>query len=382
MKLRDRGATALSPAAIRDLEALDRALAGQTLAAEYGDLETLVRAVRDDTPPRDDESARRLERRVVQGFPRAGRVGRVRARLLALGARQRAVALAFGTGLAAVAAVVVVLVSAGGSGGGNDVGRPLLQTAPPGRSGAPSASPAAAATTGGAPLGAAGARAVQRDAALTLRAPRGEVQQVADRVTRVTATYAGIVQVSHVNVDDQGGSQADFQLQIPAANLDPALAAYSGLADVVASTQSTQDITDSTRAARDRLAEARAERLALLRQLRRATTPNQVASIRAQLAIVAGRIQHDDQVLQATLHRSRYATLQLTVIEGRTAGTGGGWTPDDALGNARDVLVAMLGAGLVGLAALVPLLLIGVPATWGLGALRRRRREQALGPIV
>jgi hypothetical protein len=71
MRRRD-DAAALTPAALRDLEALDRALAGQALDSEYADLETLVRAVRDDAPRIDPEFAVRLDRRIAEGFTRGG----------------------------------------------------------------------------------------------------------------------------------------------------------------------------------------------------------------------------------------------------------------------------------------------------------------------
>jgi hypothetical protein len=397
MRRRD-GEAVLTPAAIRDLEELDRALAGQALDGEYADLELLVRAVRDDAPRIDPAFGAQLEQRVAEGFPRRGREARLRS-IVALSTRRHGL-LAIGTGLSAVVAAAVILVVAGGGHrqGAPVVtplaGRPAVTAAGGAASAAPAQvpSPRAGATLvpapppGGATSAGVPTRAVERDAELTLSAPRGQLQRTSDRVVAVTDRFGGIVQSSNVSVDDQGGSQAQFQLQIPTAKLDTALAAYSALAHVSSRSESTLDITDPTRAAGNRLAEAQAERLALLRQLAKATTPNQVASIHAQLGLVAGRIQQDDQDLRSLQRRASYATLQLTVTEGRNASSGGGgtgtWGPGDAANSALDVLRATLGVLLVAAASLVPLALLALPAWSAAVALRRRRREQALGPLV
>jgi Domain of unknown function (DUF4349) len=409
MRRRDDTA-ALTPAALRDLDALDRALAGQALDSEYGDLEMLVQAVGDDAPRIDREFADRLDQSIAEGFARGGLRTRLRSAAAVPQTLRRHGLLALGTGLsAAVAAAIVVVVAGGGSHGHGaptvkaTAGRPAVgQAAAPAPTPTPQrlsptagvtpsiVAPAPAAAPGAGSPGATSAtgaatRDVQRNAELTLSAPRGQLQRVSDRVVAATDRFGGIVASSNVSVDDQGGSQAAFELQLPTAKLDAALAAYSALAHVSSRSESSLDITDQTRAASDRLTEARAERLALLRQLAKATTPNQVASIHAQLGLVAGRIQQDDQDLRSLQRRASYATLQLTVTEsqGGSSGAGtGSWGPGDAANSALDVLRATLGILLVAAASLVPLGLLALPAWWAAAALRRHRREQALGPLA
>jgi hypothetical protein len=404
MRRRDEDAV-LTPPAIRDLDALDRALVGQALDSEYQDLETLVQAVRDDAPRIDPAFMATLDERLAEGFARRGRLPFAG---VSLSLRRHGL-LALGAGLSAAvaAAAVVVVAGSGGHGHGAPVATALKQepavdalghapTPAPPRPPAPAGTAPAvkAPAPNGAPVtGAPGAtsvaggatRDVQRDASLTLTAPRGQLQRVSDRVVAVTDRFGGIVASSNVSVDDQGGSQANFQLQLPTAKLDAALAAYSAVGHVSSRSESSLDITDQTRAARDRLTEARTERLALLRQLAKATTPNQVASIHAQLGLVAGRIRQDDQDLRSLQHRASYATLQLTVTESRGVSSGGGtggWGPGDAANSALEVLRATVGILLVAVASLVPLGLLALPAWWAAAALRRRRREQALGPLV
>jgi hypothetical protein len=381
MRRRDEG-SALTGAAIRDLQALDRALAGEPLEAEQADLATLVEAVRGDAPRIDPAFAQRLDERLTQGLGRRGALGRLRA-LAVVPKRPRLMAL--GTALGVAVAVAVVILVAGGSGQRSSVTaehgpRPLAAQHP-----SAAATEGAGASVPAPPSVGSQPRAVQRDATLALSAARGALQRVADSVVRATDRFGGIVESSNVTLDDHGGSQADFQLLVPAARFDAALAAYSALAHVGSRSQSVLDITDQTRAAGDRLAADRAERLSLLRQLAQATNPNQVASIRAQLELVGGRIRQDERALQDLQRRSRFATLRLTVTESQSSPSGAagtGWDPGDALRSARDVLEVTLGVLVVGAAALVPLALLTAPAWWAALALRRRRREHALGPLV
>jgi hypothetical protein len=225
---------------------------------------------------------------------------------------------------------------------------------------------------------------VQRDATLALTVPAQEVQRAADRVVAVTDRFAGIVQDSNVSTDDQGGSQANFDLLFATAQLDRALAALSSLGHVSARTQDALDITDALGSARHRLAESEAERLALLRQLARATSPSQIASIHAQLQLVAGRVSTDATAVRSLERRARYAHVQVTISERRPAssgGAGGGWTPDDALRSALGVLQTTLGVLLIALASLVPLAVVGSLLWRGAVVVRRQRRERVLGTL-
>jgi hypothetical protein len=186
-----------------------------------------------------------------------------------------------------------------------------------------------------------------------------------------------------VALDDQGSSQASLELQVPSASLDRALAALSSLAHVGSRTQNALDITDATGAARDRLAQARTERLALLRQLARASTAGELASIRARLALVGGRIASDQAQLGSLLTRGQFAHVSVTIAEDQPAagaGGGSGWSPGAALDDALSVLEAVFAVVVVALAAFVPTAVLGGLAWWGLRPARRRRREGALVP--
>ncbi|HEU0317552.1 MAG TPA: DUF4349 domain-containing protein, partial [Solirubrobacteraceae bacterium] len=355
----DRPGDRLTEDQARELEALDRILAGTGAATEAeGRLAGVIAAVRDDRPPLGPAFAAELDARVAAGFPRRrGRPGRGRgrSRSRSRGAPTDAVAghgvpagrpLRPGTrhwlaglgALATLAAAVAVVAGAGqptGTSSGGRGGRVPAITQAPGAASRlrapvppqPSSSSASAGAVYSAPAvpvpapgppvapSTGGPRAVARDATLGLVAPRGQVQAVTDRAIAATDRFGGIVESSQVALDDQGSSQASLELQVPSASLDRALAALSSLAHVASRTQNALDITDTTTAAGDRLAQARAERGALLRQLARATTAGELASIRAELALVGGRIASDQAQLGSLLSRGRLAHVSVTIAE-------------------------------------------------------------------
>jgi hypothetical protein len=258
---------------------------------------------------------------------------------------------------------------------------PTVMSAP-----APGSAPGSAPGAGAAPdaaSGTGGPRQVERSAELTLTAPADEVQQTADGVVRATQAVGGYVQTSQVSVRDGGGG-ATFTLRIPSARLDDALARLSKLAHVGALTQNGEDITATTASAAQRLADARAERAALLRALGRATTDRQVVALRARLSDNRAVIARRTGELAAVRRRADLATVAVTVEGTRAAHRrgGGAWTPGDALHDAARVLEVAGGVALVGLAVLAPLAVLAALALGAARLARRRRREAALDQAI
>jgi hypothetical protein len=353
---------------IPELEALDRVLAGASLEPRDAAIAEVVAAVREGAPQMDPAFRERLDARIS-----ARRPGRL------LTGRRLAFA---GGGLAlATAGAVALVVLAGGRGAVRTAeplgGPPVVAQSSSGATAAPGAGAAPAIAQ------APAVRQVQRDASLSLTVPHGHIQDVADRVVQTTERLGGVVQSSSVSAGDQAPGQASFTLRLPAAQLDQALATLSALGHVSALTQNAQDITAPVNSARGRLAQAQAQRRSLLGQLARATTANQAAAIRAQLALVAGQISAAQRSLSALQRSAGYATVQLTLAESTSsaAGGGGAWTPADALRDALAMLETVFGVLVVASSVLVaPAVLMALAAWLGAGA-RRRRREQALGPV-
>jgi hypothetical protein len=220
-------------------------------------------------------------------------------------------------------------------------------------------------------------RIQQRAASLTL-APKPEaVQSVADQVAQLTVREGGFVQSSHVSRQSGAGGSAELRLSLPSARLTAALASLGRLAPTREESQSLQDISDVYGAARRKLADAAAERQALLRALARASTQSQIESLHARIALAAGAVTRARTAFGAISRRGSNSTVEVTVLGDVHAGSHRS-TLGNGLHDALDVLKAVAVVLLVALAVLVPLALLLALAALAWRASRRRLRERAL----
>jgi hypothetical protein len=394
----------LTPEMIRELAALDAALAGEPVEPDLADLAELTALLREERPEPDPTFARALDDRVTRGFPRRaqGRAvpaphGAARLRGWLSGALRSPLAL----GSAATVVVVAVVVGlsqlpgnsddSGGGGGSSTVSREAAQPSVESQS-ADSAKDSAGAASGVAPAAAPPAGGgsprsdsrtqhfVERSAALTLAARPQELDDVADGVVNVTDSVGGFVGSSSVT----SGREANFELRIPSAQLQRALRDLSRLAHVRERTQETEDITSSVVSARDRLQDARAERASLLRRLARTTDDDRAKALRSRLRVVSHQIAMAKTQLSKVENRARYANVSVQVVADRSAAAtddGGAWTPGDALHDAGRILEVAAGVAVVAGAAMLPLALVAALAWLAGRRAVRRRREAALDAV-
>lgn len=407
MRLRDP----LNDEQRQELDALDRALAGEPVAARSCDLEALVHDIRATAPEMPPDFAARLEQELQEGFP-ASRERPVRPMLASLhvhrpgGAtsrRRRAqwfILPAAGSLAAVLVALVVVLgansetsttfsgeatppaerdstAEPSGSAGAGADGEAEDRAA----SGAPPIAPVQPAPSTGA-IAPGRERQVERSAVLALRTPQDRFERTTDAVVATMSRFGGIVASSQIGASAAAGGEAFFDLRIPTQRLDRALAALSRLGHVTERSQSLQDITTAFSSTRKRLTDARAERSGLLRALKRATSQERIDSLKTRLRAVSSRIAARERELSSLRRRAELSRVDLTVrAQVQTGGaTGGSWTPGDAAGDALRVLEVLAGVGLVALAVLAPLALLGLAIALAFRAGRRRRRESALDP--
>jgi uncharacterized protein DUF4349 len=291
-------------------------------------------------------------------------------------------------GLAA-AVVVAVVVVGGGDGNESSSGHGSVKTATAGHA-APADSAASAGSAESAGRSAlaspaapgVAARKVERSTALELSTSRADVQSVADDVIAATQRFGGIVESSQISSSDAEAS-AVFSLRIPTRRLDDAIAALSKLAHVGSLSQGSTDITNSFVSAADRLHDARAERRGLLKALGEATTTQEIDALKARLRDNRSRISALKGELNGLRRRADLAHVDVTVTgNGQKGSAGHGtWTPRDAARDALRVLEVAAGVILIGLAAAVPLALIGGLAALAARSGRRRRREGALDGV-
>ena len=392
----------------RELDALERALAGEPVDADLHELEALVVDIRATAPQMSPGFAARLEHEVEEGFPASQEQPARRP------SRRWVLIPAAGTLAAVLVALVVVLGQSGSDDSAPGIANTLqergaedsaetsgraskpaspsaaTESAPSGGGASATADPARSAAppprTSAPPVTKSGQpRRVQRNADLVLRVPTAKLESTADGVNRTVDRFGGIVAASTVNVDDSTGGEASFDLRIPTERLDDALAALSKLGHVAERRQGLVDITGSFESAQDRLSDARAERRGLLRALGRASTKAQIDSLRARLRTVRSQIARLNGDLEALRRRADLSSVSVVVRGGGTSddgdsGSGGDWTPGDAARDALRVLEVIAGVALVALAVMAPLALLAAVVALAVRAQRRRRREGALDP--
>ena len=290
-----------------ELEAVDDALAGRYVAPEHAELAELALLLRDDRPEPVPAWATHLDRRVEARFPSRPRERKFRVWL-------RNVSPALGLAACVLLVIGLVSVSPGGDdsdeGGGSSgsSGSIATEEAPSGDAAggtdadAPVLQDSAGRAKGGDPSSdRRDNRAQQLSASLTLAAPRREIDEVATQVGEVASNLGGFVQSSSVS-SQEGGA---LDLRVPSDRLEQAIQRISRLGRVRELPRRSVDITANVVSARERLADARAERKSLLEQLANAVTVNETESIRARLEIVSREISRARRSLQPRQQRGQ-----------------------------------------------------------------------------
>jgi uncharacterized protein DUF4349 len=430
----------LGPEIAGALMAVDATLAGDPVDPEYAELAELALILRRERPRTSDAFAARLDERVERRFARPAPAAR------GTGLRRRLGGSLAGLAAAAAATLLVLVISNGSHGSSNSVSfgaatvsssssaaatssaaagasgsagaaasgkvspdakrlglpagphaasanRAEKSAASSAASGAPTSTSAGAATSTSAAAPQAviptptvpGNRQVVQSAQLILGVAASRIDDVSQQVFNVVGQEKGYVNGSNVTSSGGPDSNAFFQLSVPSSNLAATLAALSELkgAHVVSRTDNTNDITAQVGGAGQQLAEARALRRSLLKQLANATTTAQVTSIQARLHDANASIASDLSKLRGLQRQVAYSNVTLR-IQSNTAPPpvthhhSSGFTIGSAAHDAGRVLVVVAGVSLIVLAVLVPIALVGALVAWVGFAIRRRRRDQAL----
>jgi hypothetical protein len=363
-----------------DLERIEAALAeGAATAADprERELQELALALRADAPEPRPEFSHELGRRVAGGFGKPVRaagasVGRARLRRLWMPAFAGAAAL-----------ILVAVIALGALGGGDEQTSSTAVVAPEPKagSGASGDETLTAPPSSAAPLPAAGTlqtigtRHVERNAQLTISAPRDELQNAADGVGTVAESHHGFVLSSHISTGDTGDTGGSFVLRVPTRELQSTLADLSKLGHLRARSENGQDLTSSYNSVQDKLGNALVERRTLKLRLRRAKGAKAEA-IREELASLNSQVRGLSGQMHELRSRTAYSTVSLTLQEDKDgAGAGGGGGTGAAWHDAVHTLETLLAFSVRALGVLLP---IGLLAGLGGRSLRRRRREAAL----
>jgi len=399
----------MDPEIAAALDAVDGTLAGEPVDPSHAELAELALLLSAERPQIDSAFATLLDEGVARRFASAR--PSVRPAPTRASRRRWLWTPAAGLATAAVAAVAIVLAT----GGGGQNGHVPALTKPPSLSAASGATSSvavksrAATISSGAvrrPSSAPGAsqapavfgsngtpapvlappvngRKIIQGAQLALTTAPSRIETVAQEVFDVVGQQRGIVNNSTVTASGGPGAYAQFQLSLPSSALAQAMAALSGLryAHVASRTDTTQDVNNQYQADVRRLADARALRTSLLKQLAAATTQTQIDSLTAQIHDAEASISSDEATLRSLGSQVDYSQVNLTInapapipaVSGSS-----GFTIGRAAHDAGRVLTVAAGVALIAAAALIPVALLAALGWWVAAALRRRRREQAL----
>ena len=417
MKLREREEH-LDPRAERELDAVDRALAGKPVDPDLTGWAELTALLEAERPEPGQAWSAELDERAARGFRREGGGGpsarEIADRLLGILPRRLAAPVGAVATLAIVAVVAVSTLGGNGtedsslvpsSGGalleGGSVAeealnpdiQPIdatdgrLQEIAPASAGSDDSGASLDEYVASPPFTRQGSkiapgtekRQVERDVSLTLSAKPEEVSDVSDEAIAITRSLDGIVVSSQVT---KAGRQANatLQLTIPTRNLDTALDRLTEIADVKSLNESTLDITRPYVSTQDRLDDAEAERQALLQALGNASTDAEAEALRLQINDARREISRAESAFENVARRARLSDISLSV-QGDPGAAGkddDARTIGDWLDDTVSVLRDLAGVLLITAAIVVPLSILAAIGWFVTSGLRRRRRERTL----
>jgi hypothetical protein len=397
----------IDPDVAASLDAIDAVLAGEPVDAEYAELAEIALLLASDRPAVPAAFADSLDHRVAVRFaPDAAPVTRPPRRRWvskrfweASGAMVAGLALIVGlvflvgghngssmSSSSAATAAEAYSSSRAASGAASSGTQKSAATAAPAANSASQGSSASQSASSSAPTlqPPTTGRKVVQSAQLQLGAPANRIDEVAQQVYDVIGGLGGIVQSSTVTQTGRTDGYANFSLSVPSGSLGQAMSRLSSLnyATVLSRTDASQDITDQYGAAQRALADARALRTSLLKQLASATTTEQINSLNAQIHDAEASISSDQATLNRLNHSVNFSQLSVQVQARSTPAPvshgDGGFGIGQAAHDAGRVLTVAAGVALIALAALTPVALVAALFWWVGTTVRRRRREQAL----
>ena len=224
-------------------------------------------------------------------------------------------------------------------------------------------------------------RKVAQEAEITLGTKPENVQDVSNDVIEVVDDHNGIVLDSSVVDGPAGKAGASFSLMIPSARLESAIAELSGIADLRARNQETEDITAPTLTVQDSLQTARARVESLVNELAETTTEEDRARIEDELGQERRQVARITTRLNNLERRANLTPVAVKVETGGDTGSGdddSSWGIGDALDDAAKMLSVSAGVALVALAVAIPIGLMVLLALALNRAWIRRSRRRAL----
>lgn len=222
------------------------------------------------------------------------------------------------------------------------------------------------------------ARDIERSARVTLAVDPDDVRSAASEVFSTVHAYDGIVLRSSVHSRRGGDAVASFDLLIPSARLDDALAAFSDIGPVSSRSDASVDVTAPTIGLEERVRDSQAKIKGLLAELAGADSDVERESVEAELRSERDRLARVRSRLNSLQRRTHFSRISLRIESDPDSGGSGSWGIGDATADAARILGIAAGVTLIGLAVLAPIALIALLGWAAQRAWVRRSRERVL----
>ena len=156
-------------------------------------------------------------------------------------------------------------------------------------------------------------RDIERSARVTLAVDPDDVHSAASDVFSTVHSYDGIVLRSSVRTRGEGGAVASFDLLIPSARLDDALAAFSDIGPVSSRSDASVDVTAPTIGLEERAQDSRAKIESLVRELSAAGSDAERESVEAELRSERNRLARVRSRLNSLQRRTHFSRVSLRI---------------------------------------------------------------------
>ena len=224
-------------------------------------------------------------------------------------------------------------------------------------------------------------RKVAQEAEITLGTKPEDVQDVSNQIVDTVDEHNGIVLDSEVQDGPAGEAGAEFSLMIPSAKLESAIAELSGIADLRARNQETEDITAPTLTVEDSLQTSRARVESLVGELAEAGSDEERAEIEDELGQERRKAARLTTRLNNLERKANLTPVAVTVETGGDTSADdddSSWGVGDALDDAGRMLAVAAGVALIALAVAIPIAALVLIALAFNRAWVRRARKRAL----
>ena len=226
-----------------------------------------------------------------------------------------------------------------------------------------------------------------KEGTISLEVKEDEFDQAFQRVIVAARQYGGDVVGSSTNTDGEGNTVGSVTVRVPVEDFEDLIINVGKIGAIRHRDIGSQDVTAEYTDLESRLRHERAQERFYLGLLDRAASVDDAIAVQQQLEVIQGRIERIQGRLNVLTDRTTFSTLTVELFEpglGDQIAQPEDTSGDPSLGHywnvARDGFVNVVGAILVTVLFVLPLLIVAGASVMLWFVLRRRPPQQAATP--